>query len=66
MPSPAEYRIRLSQLIVPAQVALPTPSLCYPDRHRRSDRQILVTTARYMAVMLIGVAIAVAVSLGVR
>jgi hypothetical protein len=65
----AEYRIALSRLIVPAaSVPQPTPSLCYPDRHRRTDKQIAVTTVRYMAATLIGVLLIVAATLfmGVR
>ena len=64
----ADYRIRLAQLIVaPAPVAQPKPSVCYPDRHRRSDKQIALTTMRYMAVTLVGVlAIAATVYMGVR
>ena len=64
----ADYRIRLAQLIVaPGPVAPAKPSLCYPDRHRRSDRQIAITTVRYMAATLIGVLVAIAtIYLGVR
>jgi hypothetical protein len=64
----ADYRIRLAQLIVaPAPQVQPTPSLCYPDRHRRSDRQIAITTMRYMAAALLGVSVVAAtLYLGVR
>jgi hypothetical protein len=64
----AEYRITLSRLIaVPAPVALPKPSLCYPDRHRRTDRQVAMSTIRYMAATLVCVAIAIGITiLGVR
>jgi hypothetical protein len=56
----AEYRIRLSQLVVvPTSVDQPQPSICYPDRHRRSDKQIALTTMRYIAVTLIGVLVAI-------
>jgi hypothetical protein len=64
----ADYRIRLSQLVaVPAPVAQPKPSLCYPDRHRRTDKQVALSTIRVIASTLICVAIAVGVVLlGVR
>jgi len=64
----AEYRIRLSQLVVvPAPVAQPKPSICYPDRHRRSDKQIALTTMRYLAVTLVSIlVIAVTLYLEVR
>jgi hypothetical protein len=46
----AEYRIRLSQLVAaPAPAAQPTPSICYPDRHRRTDKQVAMSTVRYLA-----------------
>jgi len=66
MSKASEYRITLSQLIAPAPVAQPKPSLCYPDRHRPTDRQIALTTARYMAVALIGVMLVVAATLFVE
>jgi hypothetical protein len=60
----ADYRIRLSQLIVaPAPVAPPEPSLCYPDRHRRTDKEVTLSTIRYIASTLICVAIAVGIVL---
>ena len=63
----ADYRIRLSQLIVaPAPVAQPKPSLCYPDRHRRTDKQVALSTIRVIASTLAAVAIAVGVALAVR
>jgi hypothetical protein len=65
----AEYRIRLAQLIAtPSPAAQRTQSLCYPDRHRRSDRQIAITTVRLMAATLIGVLVAIGAALkaGVR
>jgi hypothetical protein len=64
--SAADYRFTLARLIVPVSVVQPTPSLAYPDRHRRTDAQVALSTVRYLAVMLIGVAVAVAISLGVR
>jgi len=67
--NPAEYRITLSRLIAPAvSVAQPKPSLCYPDRHRRSDRQVAVTTLRYLGTTLVCAAVVIgfALFLGVR
>jgi hypothetical protein len=64
MSKTADYRIRLSQLIVaPAPVAPPKASLCYPDRHRRTDKQVARSTIRYIASTLICVAIAVGIVL---
>lgn len=58
--SAADYRIRLSQLIaVPAPVTQQPPSICYPDRHRRTDEQISLSTLRVIASTLICIAIAV-------
>jgi hypothetical protein len=65
----AEYRITLSRLIAStAPVAQPKPSLCYPDRHRRTDQQIALVTLRYLGTTLVcaAVAIAFALLLGVR
>jgi hypothetical protein len=66
MSKTAEYRIRLAQLIVPTPVMQPKPSLCYPDRHRRSDKQVAVSTVRYMASTLVFIAVALGVALAVR
>ena len=33
-------------------------SLCYPDRHRRTDRQVVMSTVRAMGVTLIGAMVA--------
>jgi hypothetical protein len=46
----------------------PTLSLCYPDRHRRSDEQIAFSTLRTLGTTLVGVAVAIgiAVYMGVR
>jgi hypothetical protein len=69
MSKTADYRIRLSQLIAaPASVAQPKPSVCYPDRHRRSDQQIAFSTLRTLGATLVGIAVAigVAVYMGVR
>jgi len=69
MSKTADYRIRLSQLIVaPAPVVQPKPSVCYPDRHRRSDKQIALSTLRTLGATLVGVAVAIgiAVYMGVR
>jgi hypothetical protein len=64
----ADHRIRLSQLIAAPVPAEPKPSLCYPDRHRRTDRQIALSTVRTLGATLVGVAVAigVAVYMGVR
>jgi hypothetical protein len=60
MSKTADYRIRLSQLIAaPAPVVQPKPSVCYPDRHRRSDQQIAFSTLRTLGATLICIAIAV-------
>jgi hypothetical protein len=71
MSKTADYRIKLSQLIVPAVSApavQPKPSVCYPDRHRRSDKQIAFSTLRTLGATLVGVAVAIgiAVYMGVR
>jgi hypothetical protein len=69
MSKTADYRIRLSQLIaVPTPVTPPKPSLCYPDRHRRKDKQVALLTVRLMASTLICAAIAIGIALhmGVR
>jgi hypothetical protein len=69
MSKTAEYRITLSRLVAPlVPVAQPQPSLCYPDRHQRTDKQVALTTVRYMAVALIGITLVVAATLlvGVR
>jgi hypothetical protein len=64
---PAEYRITLSRLIAStAPVAQPKPSLCYPDRHRRTDKQIALVTLRYVGAVLFFVAVATRIVLGVR
>jgi hypothetical protein len=64
MSKTADYRIRLSQLIAaPASVTPPEPSLCYPDRHRRTDTQIALSTVRTLGATLICVAIAVGIVL---
>jgi len=65
----AEYRINLSKLIVgPAPVAQLPPSISYPDRHRPTDKQIAVSTLRYMAATFIGLAVVIGIALvmGVR
>jgi hypothetical protein len=65
----ADYRIRLAQLIaVPAPVTQQPPSICHPDRHRRTDEQITLSTLRYLGTTLVGVAVAIAVAIyaGVR
>jgi hypothetical protein len=63
MSKASEYRIALSQLITPAPVAQPEPSLCYPDRHRRSDRQVALTTVRYLGTALVCAAVAIGFAL---
>jgi len=66
----ADYRIRLSQIIgpVPALAPVVQPSLCYPDRHRRTDKQVAVATAKALGATLVGVAVAIGVAdyMGVR
>jgi hypothetical protein len=63
----AEYRIRLSQLIIAPAPIEPKASLCYPDRHRRTDKQVALSAVRYMAAALLGVLIVAAtLYLGVR
>jgi hypothetical protein len=64
--SPAEYRITLARLIAPAPIAQPKPSICYPDRHRRTDKQVAMSTVRYMVATLVCVAVAIAITLAVR
>jgi hypothetical protein len=71
MSKTADYRIRLSQLIaVPASapVVQPGPSVCYPDRHRRTDEQVAISTLHTLGATLIGVAVAIGftVYMGVR
>jgi hypothetical protein len=51
----AEYRIRLSQLIITPAPVEPKASLCYPDRHRRTDKQVALSAVRYIAVTLVSV-----------
>jgi hypothetical protein len=64
----AEYRLTLARLIVAPTLPKPQPSLCYPDRHRRTDKQVALSTVRFMAAMLIGVLVAIGAALkaGVR
>jgi hypothetical protein len=64
----AEYRLTLARLVVAPMPAKPQPSLCYPDRHQRTDRQVALSTVRYMAATLIGVLVAIGAALkaGVR
>jgi hypothetical protein len=59
----ANYRLTLSQLIVTPAPAQPKPSLCYPDRHRRTDTQVALSTVRTLGALLICVAIAVGIVL---
>jgi hypothetical protein len=59
----ADYRITLSQLIVAPTPAEPEPSLCYPDRHRRTDTQIALSTVRTLGATLICIAVAVGIAL---
>ena len=68
MSKTAEYRIKLSQLVaVPAPVGSLQPSICYPDRHRRTDKQIAVSAVRYIVATLLGVlVVAATLYLGVR
>jgi hypothetical protein len=68
MSKASEYRITLSQLIAPAPVEQPKPSLCYPDRHYQSDRQVAMTTLRYLGTALVCAAVAIGFALivGVR
>jgi hypothetical protein len=62
----SEYRIRLSQLAVVPVPVQPKPSLCYPDRHRRTDEQVALSTLRYLGTMLICVAIVIGIAMAVR
>jgi hypothetical protein len=64
----AEYRITLSRLIVSPATVAPLPSISYPDRHRRTDKQIAVSTLHYMAATFIGLAVVIGIALvmGVR
>jgi hypothetical protein len=63
----AEYRITLSRLIVaPATVEQLPRSIGYPDRHRRTDKQIALATLRYIAATFAVLAIAIGIAMAVR
>jgi len=63
----AEYRLTLSRLIVaPAPVEPLPPSIGYPDRHKRTDKQIAIATLRYLGAMFIGLGVVIGIALAVR
>jgi len=63
----AEYRLTLSRLIVaPALVEPLPPSIGYPDRHKRTDKQIAIATLRYLGAMFFGLGVAIVIDLAVR
>jgi hypothetical protein len=63
----AEYRLTLSRLIVtPAPVEPLPPSIGYPDRHKRTDKQIAIATLRYLGAMFFGLGVAIVIVLAVR